>query len=308
MSQIKAIVADWGTSNLRAFALSADGAIIDSRTAPLGLLKVKNSDFAAAFDEVFTPWRSEHPHPVLLSGMIGSKLGWMEAPYVQCPASLDALGKGLARVTERENVWIVPGVCLPADNKRHDVIRGEEVQVFGALDLSTLANATLCLPGTHSKWLRADGGEIVDFSTAMTGELFDVMCNHSILAQLMADKDGAHHPDAFNDGLKRASEAGGLLNHLFSVRAEGLFNAIAPDGLRAYLSGILIGREIIDLSETYQVGDNSVLLIGANVLSQRYAEAFEHFAIPYRTIGGDEAAVRGLRLVLEHAPIDFQAF
>ena len=311
MGKAKAIIADWGTSNLRAFALGDDYGVMDSRAESLGLLKVQERNFAGAFDKIFSSWRGDQrgdkPVPVLLSGMIGSKLGWVEAPYVECPASIDAVAKSVIPVPERENVWIVPGVCMPQSGPRHDVIRGEEVQVFGALDICAAQNGVLCLPGTHSKWLRAENGKITDFSTAMTGEVFEIMGSHSILGQLMEKSNKthkeAHNEKAFISGLMRADEPGGLLHHLFSVRAEGLFDAIAGKDLSSYLSGILIGREIIDLSKSYPAKDDTVLLIGSNALSQRYAEAFNHFAIKYKSIDGDEAAIRGLKLVFERAVI-----
>ena len=213
MNKAKAIFADWGTSNLRAFVIGCNGEIIGNRTEPLGLLKVKDRNFANVFDMVFSSWRNESHVPVLLSGMIGSKLGWIEAPYVECPATLQAIAQSIIAVPERENVWVVPGVCLPAKGERHDVIRGEEVQVFGALDICAVNSAVLCLPGTHSKWLRAEGGTITDFSTAMTGEVFDIMKNHSILGQLMDKSHCGHDTEAFAAGLTRASEPGGIHHH-----------------------------------------------------------------------------------------------
>ena len=299
MSKIKTIIADWGTSNLRAFALDAGGNAIAKQTKSLGLLKVKDRNFAGAFDEVFSIWRENTQIPVLLSGMIGSKLGWVEVPYVECPATLQSIAKSIAPVEERENVWIVPGVCLPPKGDRHDVIRGEEVQVFGALDIFAVENATVCLPGTHSKWLRAENASITTFSTAMSGEIFDVMKNHSILGQLINENGDSHDAEAFSAGLLRASEPGGILHHLFSVRSEGLFDVIDGSGLGSYLSGIIIGREIIDLSQIYPTGNDAVLLIGSTVLSKLYAKAFDHFKIKYSIVDGDQAAIRGLQLVLE---------
>jgi len=192
--------------------------------------------------------------------------------------------------------WMVAGVCLDPAGERRDVMRGEEVQVFGALDMAGLDSATLCLPGTHSKWVRVRGGALADFATAMTGEVFHVMRKHSILATLMGD-DADHDDAAFGRGLAVSANAGGVLNHLFSIRADGLFGLMAADAQASFLSGLLIGHEIRDLAQSIREDDSPVLLVGEIALSALYGSALARLNIPYVPIDAQAATIRGLRAV-----------
>jgi len=170
------------------------------------------------------------------------------------------------------------------------------VQVIGALDQTGRTSAVLCLPGTHSKWVHAGDGYLLDFATAMTGEVFKVMCEYSILGTLM--RHGADHDaDAFVCGLDAAAEPGGLLNHMFRLRADGLFGVTSEDQQASYLSGLLIGHEIRDLDKSFSEDSGEVLIVGSNSLVKTYSEALGHMDIPFQTINGHDAAVRGLNAV-----------
>jgi 2-dehydro-3-deoxygalactonokinase len=300
MTDIATILADWGTTNLRAVALDGGGTIVDSCDVPLGLRRMGDRAFADVFDETLGDWRSGGTVPVLLSGMVGSRQGWIEAPYCPCPVTAADLAGCLTAVPERENTWIVPGVCLGPDDSKHDVMRGEEVQVFGALDITGRDSARLCLPGTHSKWVRADAGAIMRFATAMTGEVFAVLTDHSILGAMMTD-GAAFSEQAFRDGLDRSGETGGLLHHLFTVRADGLFDALAPDRARDFLSGVLIGHEVRDLSLQFKMENEETVLVCSGALGRCYETAFEHFGLPSRTVSVEEATLRGQALIWEMA-------
>lgn len=203
--------------------------------------------------------------------MVGSRQGWIEAPYVPCPADVDALAAGLVRhaAPRAGDVWFVPGVHW-SDAHAIDVMRGEEVQIVGALAERGLDGAVLCLPGTHSKWATVTHGAITRFRTYMTGELFGVLRQHSILGRLM--HDDVDDDAAFDQGVARAQEPGGLTHHLFSARTAGLFGRIADPSLAAYLSGLVIGDEIANAVATVP-GDMTLLLVGAAGLCARYARA-----------------------------------
>ena len=251
--------------------VDCQGTVLEMRQDNHGILNIENDAFAAALYPFIAGWRNEENDrlPVLMSGMIGSRQGWIEAPYVSSPASPADLAASVIAVPDTENVWIVPGVCLDPEGERRDVIRGEEVQVIGALDQTGRTSAVLCLPGTHSKWVHAGDGYLLDFATAMTGEVFKVMCEYSILGTLM--RHGADHDaEAFVYGLDAAAEPGGLLNHMFRLRADGLFGVTSEDQQASYLSGLLI---------------------------KTYSEALGHMDIPFQTINGHDAAVRGLNAV-----------
>lgn len=300
MTAIATILADWGTTNLRAAALDGAGNVVDRRDVPQGLRQVNGRDFAAVFDDTMDDWRADGTVPVLMSGMIGSRQGWVEAPYCPCPVTAADLADRLTPVPDRPGAWIVPGVCLPAAGPRHDVMRGEEVQVFGALDLTGRDTACLCLPGTHSKWVQADTGAITRFATAMTGEVFAVVQAHSILGMMMRDDAGFSEP-AFRRGLERSGEAGGLLHQLFTVRADGLFDALDGDQSRDFLSGVLIGYEIRGLAPLFPACGADVLLIGTGSLGRCYEIAFDHLDVSYQTVPTEDATLRGQALIWDMA-------
>lgn len=299
-----AILIDWGTTNARAYRCAADGAGVDSRRLPRGIRQVPEGGFPDAFAELLGPWRHAAASvPVIMSGMIGSRQGWVEVPYCPCPARLEDLAARLLAVPGRANVRIVPGVSRAGGKGAgHDVMRGEEVQVFGAVD--DARDAVLCLPGTHSKWVRYGDGRLADFATAMTGEVFDVLHRHSLLGALMP-KDGAASDEAaaaegFRRGLDRSAEAGGLLNHLFGVRAEGLFGAIPAAGLMSYLSGMLIGHEIRSMADLFPSSE-PVRLVAEGALAERYTTAFTHLGRAFHTVDAEAATLRGLTRLLERA-------
>jgi 2-dehydro-3-deoxygalactonokinase len=284
---------DWGTTSLRAWMVAADGEVLESRRFDLGILRVPDGDFAAAFAESFGDWHVLGL-PALMSGMIGSRQGWVEAPYVACPTDLAALGSHLTSPPGQDRVWIVPGLSLK-DGDRRDVMRGEETQIAGAVgDGSGVA----VLPGTHSKWVSVEHGRITDFQTFMTGELFDVLRRHSILGRLMPET-AASSDDGFSRGVTSARDSeGGLSGALFSTRALGLFGGVPADALSDYLSGLLIGHELREALQRFPARD--VLLIGSAALTARYATALDLFGIATRS-ADEAAAVKGLIQIARHA-------
>jgi 2-dehydro-3-deoxygalactonokinase len=296
-----AILIDWGTTNARAYRRATDGMGVESRRLPRGIRQVAEGGFPAALAELLGPWSDGDASAVLMSGMIGSRQGWVEVPYCPCPVRLADLAARLMKVPGRPGVRIVPGVSR-AEGGRHDVMRGEEVQVFGAV--GDQGDAVLCLPGTHSKWVRCAEGRLADFATAMTGEVFDVLRRHSLLGALMTKEgdapDEAADADGFRRGLDRSAEAGGLLNHLFGVRAEGLFAAIPPAGLSSYLSGMLIGHEIRAMADLFP-GRAPIRLVADGALAERYAAALKHLHRPFETVDVETATLRGLTRLLEQA-------
>jgi 2-dehydro-3-deoxygalactonokinase len=297
------ILIDWGTTNARAYRLGPDKAVRDRRRLPRGVRQVPAGGFPAALAELLGPWLQDIAAAprILMSGMVGSRQGWVEAAYCPCPTRLADLAAGLCAVPGLPRAHIVPGVCRGGQGSPHDVIRGEEVQVFGAVDGA--ATAVLCLPGTHSKWVRYADGALVDFATAMTGEVFQVLRNHSLLGALMPAAAAAFEDAAgevFCRGLDRSGEPGGLLHHLFGVRAEGLFGAIPSEGLEAYLSGLLIGHEIRAMAELFPTAD-PVRLVADGTLAGPYTTAFRHLGRAVEAVDAETATIRGLMRILEQA-------
>ena len=256
------IAIDWGTTSFRAYRLGADGRILESRSAPKGILAVQPGNFPDALEEQIGDWRDETP--IVMSGMVGSRQGWVEAPYVPCPAGLDDIAGAMREVGK--GIWIVPGVSCVDTQGVPDVIRGEETQVLGAA-----RDGLVCLPGTHSKWVEVRGARIERFATYMTGELYAVLKQHSILGRMM--EEGASDPRAFREGVERSGEPGGLLHHLFGVRTRGLMGELHAAASGSYLSGLLIGHEL----RSFPV--RKMLLLGAPELVQTYARAAEVLGI-----------------------------
>jgi 2-dehydro-3-deoxygalactonokinase len=215
------IVVDWGTSYLRAYRLGTSGEIYSRRSEPKGILSIAGGDFSAVLDEVLGDWDDPWDSPIVMSGMIGSRQGWLEVPYVVCPAELRDLADGVRSIPAagKRAVLICPGlVCRDADDVP-DVMRGEEVQIFGAISVApNRDSATICLPGTHSKHAILRANAVEGFVTYMTGELFAVLRDHSILGRLMAQR--RTDLNAFDEGVRRARQQSGLLHHVFGVRTR----------------------------------------------------------------------------------------
>jgi 2-dehydro-3-deoxygalactonokinase len=254
------IAVDWGTSSCRAYRISPAGEILDSRSSARGILTVRPGEFPQVLEEHLAGWS---PEPILMSGMVGSRQGWVEVPYVQSPAGEREIALHLAKVAER--TWIVPGVSFVDESGVPDVMRGEETQILGAID-QLGSEAIVCLPGTHSKWVRVRGGKIVAFRTYFTGELFAVLKAHSLLGRMM--EDGAPDEQAFAEGIDRSADEGGLLHHLFGVRTRGLFGELAAGASASYLSGLLIGHELRSMSSAA-----SFFVLGARDLAASYGKA-----------------------------------
>ena len=234
---------DWGTTSFRGYRLDPAGRIVDSRSAPAGILSLKSEEFGAVLEQHAGDWMDDGETLVVMSGMIGSRQGWLEVPYAACPAGLDEVAAGLRKVAwTRAEVWIAPGLTCRDAAGVPDVIRGEETQILGVLDQLGAGRHTICLPGTHSKWVEVENAKIMHFSTHMTGEAFAVFKAHSILGRMM--KDGVTDRIAFADGVRRSADAGGMLHHLFGVRSRGLFGELPEAASASYLSGLLIGHEI----------------------------------------------------------------
>lgn len=283
---------DWGTTNLRAFRFGADGAVLETRRDDAGLKNVPNREFEATLRGVIGDWLDAGATRVVMCGMVGSREGWVEAPYLPCPADAVTLSRAMIRAPAAFEAWITPGLSIAHPDNLMDVMRGEETQIFGAL--RDRAPHLIIAPGTHSKWARVAQGRIKKFHTYMTGEMFAVLKTHSILGKLMEGDE--HDTDAFALGVRRGQASSALLHLLFTVRSEGLFAHVAPRALASYLSGLLIGSEITEGLALHQIErDSAVLIIGAGTIAALYQTALELAgAQSVDRLDGEEAAARGL--------------
>ena len=307
------IALDWGTSSLRGFLLDGSARILAERSNGHGIQNLPQPG-AAGFDTALAglcgDWLDAHPAlPVVAGGMVGSAQGWVEAPYVSTPADATTLADKAARVETAagRRILIAPGVLHDpgggvSATAIPDVMRGEEIQIAGALAENTgwARNACVAMPGTHSKWVQVADGRIAGFSTFMTGELFAILKTHSLLGRLMpagVDATPEDEEAAFSIGIRAAQTAGpGDLPHqLFATRTLGLTKRLPPEALAHYLSGLLIGHELrsgLALLAEMPTG-TPLLLIGDPALCRRYSRGLAAFgATPTALLGN--TAPRGL--------------
>jgi 2-dehydro-3-deoxygalactonokinase len=296
---------DWGTTAFRAYRLDAGGGVLEARSAAAGILKVPEGDFEGVLEREIGPWLAAAPGlPVIASGMITSRQGWVEVPYCPCPAGSAEIAAALLRheTMAGRAIHFVPGLSIVGADGVPDVIRGEETQIIGAVGGEVGAargRRLLVLPGTHSKWAQVDDGRLVWFATFMTGELFAVLKEHSILGRMMA---GERDDDAaFRRGLAYA-RAGGLLKRLFSARTLGLFGALPESATASYLSGLLIGTEVQDALDCLEQppAGQEIIVVGGADLTGRYLTAIEHAGLRGRR-AADDAGARGLFMIARAA-------
>ena len=297
------IAIDWGTTSARAYWLDARGRILERKSAPLGVQKIAAGGFPAAL-ETLLGGSFGAGIPQLACGMVGSRQGWIEAPYRECPADVAAITAALTPVPGTR-LAIVPGlICCSADGVA-DVMRGEETQILGVFkdeSPSRPVRKLVVLPGTHSKWARVGAGGIEAFATFMTGELYGLLREHSILARL-ATANG-RDARAFARGVRTSlGEAAALTHDLFSARTLALTGALAPEGVADYLSGLLLGAEIA-AARRWVGGDaaegGGVTLVGDAALCARYRRALACAGLA-AAAGPSDAAARGLWRIARHA-------
>ncbi len=303
------IALDWGTSSFRGYLLDKAGAILDTTSAPLGILQVPGGDFDGTYTQLVGPWLKKHGNlPAITSGMIGSRQGWHEAPYASCPTNAEELVKKTVSIKPSAGgtLCFVPGVDYVNVAGVPDVIRGEECQIIGQLALGAKAGKdgtiVFVMPGTHSKWVLVKDDTLIKFSTFMTGEVFAILEKHSILGRLMPENAASlpHDDAAFRRGLKYAAatgQQGGLLNRLFSTRTLGLFDKVPATGLRSYLSGLMIGTEIVEalscFTGTQPLSETPITIIANTALTEIYETALSvHGLTAVR--GAPDAVVPGL--------------
>jgi 2-dehydro-3-deoxygalactonokinase len=279
------IAVDWGTTNRRAYRIDSSGKCVDRFEDHQGVLSVPDGGFPGAVAEIR---QRLGDHPLLLAGMIGSNRGWKEAPYVPCPAGIEELAKALVWAGDREA--IVPGVSYTG-NGRADVMRGEEVQLLGAVASKRVdAMGMVCHPGTHNKWVTLRRGRIDEFQTVMTGEIYSLLKEHSILSDLLQGEVEVN--DAFNEAAAHAVFNEALPAELFSVRARVLLGLAKKEDAAAYTSGLLIGTDVrVGLSVPTAA---RITVIGRPELTKLYAAAIGQAERDAVEIDGEQCFLAGI--------------
>jgi 2-dehydro-3-deoxygalactonokinase len=320
------IALDWGTTSLRAYKLAAGGVVLEQRALSSGIMQLPKTPriingrectdgFELAFDEACGDWLDAQPDlPVIACGMVGSAQGWREAAYCETPANVANLGNSLQTVVSLRGtlVHIVPGVIQRS--RLPNVMRGEETQVLGVLQnlpIEAGADLLIGLPGSHSKWVDVVDGCITHFDTFMTGEVFAVLSEHSILGRTLK-QGAAFDAQAFDRGVQIALSADGelgVLSTLFSARTLGLTGELSPTAQADYLSGLMIGHELAALATIQRRRRNnpnlpSIILIGNAQLCARYSRALDACGFANVTLA-EQATERGLwQLALAAGLID----
>ncbi|MEO6801703.1 MAG: 2-dehydro-3-deoxygalactonokinase [Granulicella sp.] len=284
------IAIDWGTSNFRAFRMNDRAEIIETRSSHEGILRIRERRFQETLLSQIGDWLVTGETRILLCGMVGSRQGWVETGYLPCPVGLTNLANQLVRIPLAGlEIFLVPGVVGSDAYGVPEMMRGEETQAIGVLE--SHGGGVVCSPGTHSKWINLSDDAIVDFTTCMTGDVFDALRSSTILSRIMTT-DAAMDTEAFHRGVARSGDTGGLLHHLFGVRALALVDQLKEESSASYLSGLLIGHEV---RKSMSAGTH-VHLVGDTQLCSLYAQAISACE-GFFTFEDEHAAARGLAAI-----------
>jgi len=286
------ITVDWGTTNFRASLINEENKVIDTISNDKGMMQFEKDEFHGFLIQELSSWLEQnHKIKIYMSGMVGSMNGWLETIYLHCDVSLDELSQNLIPIPNiKEEIYIVPGVKT-LKNGLIDLMRGEEVQIFGALKEASINNAVLILPGTHSKWAKVCDEKILDFKTNMTGEVFNTLSTNTILSKSISNKE--INIKAFEKGVALSQEKGGLLNQVFQARAQA--KEIGEDNIYSFLSGILIGHEIKEMSSLFETKE--VLIVGNSTLNTLYENALNQYDMKSKTIDSNIATVNAMTYI-----------
>lgn len=289
---------NWGSSNLRAYLIGADGQMLDSHEAPAGVTRLERSGMAAAANDIRMRWPKAGA--AYAAGMIGSNVGWVDAGYIDCPAGAEAVAQGLVPTRiGMLDVSIVPGMaCVRTIDGAPDVLRGEETELLGLLSAGDVdPDAIVALPGTHTKWIQLSNGRVEGFMTSMSGELFDRLASGGLLASVLV---GPGEPgSAFSEGVHTAATSTlGLGALLFGVRAKMIRGALPRAETSSYLRGLLAGAEVSDAAALFPSLKNaSVPLVGSGPVTRLYQAALAELGIEAHTVESADAVVRGFSAI-----------
>lgn len=283
------IAADWGTSNLRVWAMDDDDRPLANARSEQGMSALTRDEFGPVLMNLIGPWLGPDRIDVVACGMVGARQGWVEAPYSDVPCA--PLNSRFSRTDvpgHPVSVHVVPGL---RQIEHPDVMRGEETQVAGFLDAHPNWDGVICLPGTHSKWVHVSAGEVVSFQTFMTGELFDVIAHQTVLRHSLEDKGWSDEAfaDALDDAISRPER---MAARLFSLRADHLINGLDGARARARLSGYLIGAELA-AARPYWLGQ-AVAIVAEPTIGRAYETALAKQGVTATAEVAEDLTCRGL--------------
>ena len=289
------VAIDWGTTNRRLYLIDAAGQCLLEEEDHSGVASLGRAAIAGSIAQLRERFSR---HRMLLAGMIGSSIGWREAPYVTCPAGLEQLVKGVVP-TDDPLISIIPGVrSAPEDTS--DVMRGEEVQLIGAVAAGLVpANGVVCHPGTHTKWALMKNGAIQAFRTVMTGELFALLRAHSIVSDALTAP--VSNGPAFEGGLRDGMMSPCLGAELFGIRARLLLGKLDQADAASWASGILIGSDIA-FGLTLFAANGPIAILGDPHLTNFYANGLRLDGRSHFQLFGSKAFISGMHRIWERLP------
>lgn len=290
------IVVDWGSSSFRAFLMANDGTVIDEYKNNCGAFQISN--YEETLREACKKWITKHGTlPIRMGGSIGSRNGWQETGYVECPVAPTDLKSAAVAVKNsmRWDIAVMPGVCIRAGVGECDVMRGEEIQIFGALQIMDVSSGLFCLPGTHSKWCRVEHGRIMSIDSYLSGELFALVTQNGSLSTIIEGTD--YDEQAFLEGLDAIGRQPNLLKLLFKARAGVLLDQYPGSRLAPFLSGVLIGYEVRNAINSVS-SDDTVTIVASPELMARYELVFREFGRSTRAVAGEDAFIKGMKLLV----------
>ena len=292
------IVFDWGSTNVRAF-LYIDKKMVDTKKSSDGVTTVRGVLCQKIFDKLTDEWFKKYGKmPVVMAGMVGSINGWCDAPYLDCPVNLNEISKSLTPVKNTNNydVSIIPGICVK-DSDNYNVIRGEETQLAGAMRLSPAK--VYIMPGTHCKWVLADGFVVKSFRTAMTGEIHSVLMKHSLLGLGAVDQEA--NDDVFMQGLQRGYSENNIIPRLFEIRGANILGALKPCHVSEYLSGLLIGAEVASMQQIFKFkkDDGAITIIANDFFFDRYKKALSQASLDCVQLDADTCFLNGIVPIID---------
>ena len=299
MGEAAYVAVDWGTSSFRLWLVDQAGDVLGERRSDEGMMAAGKPGFPAVLQSHLEAVGAPPGLPVVICGMAGARQGWVEAGYVDTPARLASILEHAVPVPGQDrDIRILPDIAQ-RDPKAPDVMRGEETQLLGALGVGAANDATVCMPGTHSKWVRVNGGVVERFATFMTGELFGAVSRETILSHAVAGADEVEDIDAFSSAVIAAFEWPAFAaNLLFQVRSGQLLYGGKPSSAREKISGTLIGLELA-AGLAGEIPKAGITLIASGRLQRLYRLAFETVSVPVRSIGAEDAVRRGLSMAAQ---------
>lgn len=305
MANDRLICGMWGTTNLRLF-LVEDGRLLEVREGP-GASQLEEDEFERTLADLTQDWRAQPlSRDILLGGMVGSTIGWSEAPYIACPLDIVQPPQTTTINCGLGPVHIVCGLSTTNMFGEPDVMRGEEVELLGLAEFFPeirQGQHIICIPGTHAKWVLVKDGAVENFVTSVAGELFAGLISNGILVP-QAQKSEGGNTDAFKRGIEHAiSERGSLLHLLFSVRARQVISkqGDGPRDALDRLSGLIIGSDVATLLHRpeFSGSQNSVFVIGNGQVTDRYAYAIEAHGLSTTPVRSQDLSIAGFWAISE---------